>query len=184
MIALLLAGCSKPKPEAANNASANNAVSKPKNSTAPIAVATGPAEDTRTDFVVINGKQTRETQWHIAWQSANIAIVNGNQSGNMFKVTGEAYEKGEVASTFFADKAEADKAGNRLILDGGIKITSKISKAELTAKKVEWLADFKVFKASGDVLLESPQGVIGPVDFLYADAQLKKVASSKEYLKK
>ncbi len=183
MICAVMTGCSKAKHDDSKGAAAsNNAPSKPKKVEA-VAIAIGPAEDTRTEFIGPYGKQVRQTLWHIGWQSANIALVNGKQSGVMFKVKGEAFEKGVVASTFIADHAEADRAADRLILDGGIKIESNTSHAILTAKKVEWLADIKVFKASGDVLLDGPQGVVGPVDVLYADAKLKKVASSKEYFK-
>ncbi|MEI8280828.1 MAG: hypothetical protein WCG75_00340 [Armatimonadota bacterium] len=183
MIVSVLTGCAKPKPGDSNNAASNNSPANTKKAE-PFAVAIGPAEDTRTEFVGPKGNQTREIQWHISWQSANIAIVNGKQSGFMFKVKGEAYEKGEIASTFFADHAEADKAVNRLILDGGIKVTSKRTKTELAAKKVEWLADLKLFKASGEVTLVSESGVVGPVDALYTNSDLSKVASSKDYFKK
>lgn len=178
MICAVMTGCGKPKHEGKDGSLAsNNAQNKPKKPDV-VAIATGQANDTRTDL------KTGQKMWFIAWESANLALVNGQQSGMMFKVTGEAYDKGVIASTFIADHAEADRAADRLILDGGIKITSKTSQAVMTAKKVEWLADLKVFKASGDVLLDSPQGVVGPVDVLYADAKLKKVASSKEYFKK
>ena len=173
-----MTGCNKPRPEGVEGSSvSNNAPSKP-NKPEVVAIATGQANDTRTEL------KTHQKLWFIAWESANLAMVHGQQSGMMFKVTGEVFEKGEIASSFFADRAEADKAANRLILDGGIKITSKTSQAVMTAKKVEWLADLKVFKASGEVVLDSPQGVVGPVDVLYSDAKLKKVASAKEYFKK
>jgi hypothetical protein len=178
MIAVAITGCGKAKHEnPKGTAIANNAPSDPKKVEA-VAIAMGAANNTRTEL------KTREKQWYIEWQSANIAIVNGQQSGDMFQVKGNAYEKGKVASSFFANHAEADKAADRLILDGGIKITSESTKAVLTAKKVEWLPKNKLFKASGDVLLDSPHGVVGPVDVLFADANLKKVASSIKYFSK
>ena len=177
MIGVVISGCGRSKPERPNGSGATNASTDPKKTEA-IAVAVSAGKSTRTDL------KTREKQWYIEWQSANLAIVNGQQSGMMFKVKGNTYEKGGVSTEFFADHAEADKGADRLILSGGIKITSKLKKAVMTAKKVEWLADVKVFKASGDVLLDSSQGVVGPVDELYADANLEKVASSLKYFSK
>jgi lipopolysaccharide assembly outer membrane protein LptD (OstA) len=100
----------------------------------------------------------------------------------MFKVSGTVYENGKPAGQFSADRAEADKAADRLILDGGISV--KAEKASMTGKKVEWLADYKVFKASGDVTLDGEDGVIGPIDVLYVDAKLKKVATSLNFFQK
>lgn len=187
MIVTMLSGCGKPKSESKNEpASANNAATN-KKAEDPIAVATGPGTNTHyyvpaTDAKVKKQSETRAVEWEIAWQSNNLAIVDGKKSGFMFKVSGKIYEEGTPTSSFLADRAEADEATDRLLLDGGITLTSK--KAKLTAKKVEWLAAIKLFKASGDVILDSPNGVIGPVEVLYADAKLTKVASSKEYFKK
>ena len=178
MIAMAITGCAKAKHDEPKGLPASNDAPKDPKKTEALAIAMGPATNTRTD------PKTREKQWYIEWQSANLAIINGQQSGDMFKVKGNAFEKGEVASTFSADHAEADRAADRLILDGGIKITSEATKAVLTAKKVEWLPNDKLFKASGDVSLDSPKGVVGPVDVLYADANLKKVASSIKYFSK
>jgi hypothetical protein len=182
---LTFSGCANPKPDtsSANNTSSNTVTAPPKKTEA-LAVAMGPANNTRTITVTSkNGEQVREKLWTVEWQSANLAIVNGKQSGDMFKVRGSIFDKETVSSTFFADHAEADKAVDRLILDGGIKITSERSKAKLTAKKVEWFAYIKLFKASGDVMLDTKDGVVGPQDVMYTDAKLTKVASSQEYFK-
>lgn len=141
------------------------------------AVVVGEATNSRLD-----GK-TREKLWDISWKQANLAMVDGNQSGTMEDVTGNIYDKGKVASTFSAKHGEADKAVNRLIIEGGIKVTSITEKSVMTAKKVEWLADLKVFKASGDVLVEGPHGVAGPAGQLFATADLKKIGTSLEYFK-
>ena len=178
-------GCSKPKSEAKTDPKGGNNAPDNVKKSEPMAVATGPANNTRSNLSKgKNGEIIREPLWYVEWQSANLAVVNGNQSGDMFKVKGNVFEKGVIASDFFADHAEADKAANRLILDGGIVITSKKTQTTMKAKKVEWLADPKVFKASGEVTVDGRQGVIGPVDVLYADSELKKVASSLKYFSK
>ena len=191
MIAALTIGCGKARQGSSNNdpATANNAPAKQKNDQ-PIAIAMQAGNNKRVVTVCLLKAwffPRREELWLIEWQSANLAIVNGMQSGNMFKVNGQAFENGAVASTFSADHAEADRAANRLILDGGITITSEVSKEKgktnLTAKKVEWMADIKVYKASGDVVLDGPQGVVGPVDVLYVSPKLSRVATSLKYFK-
>ena len=191
MIAALTIGCGKAKQVSSNNepASAKNAAAKPKIDQ-PIAIAMEAANNKRVVTVCFLKAwffPRRDKLWFIEWQSANLIIDNGIQSGNMFKVKGKAFENGAVASTFSADHAEADKVANRLILDGGITITSDMSKEKgktnLTAKKVEWMADIKVYKASGDVVLDGPQGVVGPVDVLYVSPKLSRVATSLKYFK-
>ncbi len=141
------------------------------------AIVVGAATNSRLDA------KTREKLWDIAWKQANLAMVDGQQSGTMQDVTGNIYDKGKVASTFSAKHGEADKAVNRLIIEGDIKVTSIAEKSVMTAKKVEWLADLKVFKASGDVLVEGPNGVVGPTNQVFATADLKKIGTSVEYFK-
>ena len=169
----------KPEPAAENNAPEAN---KPRD----IAVATGPATNSRTITVVDpkTHESVRRTAWEISWQQAQIAIVNGQQYGAMFKVTGSKYEEGAVASSFSSDRAEADKAENRLILEGHVTIRSQQApKATMTAKRVEWLPELKVFKATGGVTIEGDQAVIGPMDSLYVSPKLHKIGSSLDYFK-
>lgn len=153
----------------------------------PIAIATGAGSDTRFGGTKKDPK-AREKKWEIAWESANLAVVDGKQSGYMFKVSGQVFEAGLPSAKFTAARAEADKAANRLILDGGISVESipaaKSAKTEMHAKKVEWLADYELFKASGEVFLDGPEGAIGPVDVLYVSDKLKRAASSLSYFEK
>lgn len=129
--------------------------------------------------------ETNEKLWEISWESSNLALVNGKQSGAMFRVKGTAYEKGQVASTFSGDRAEADAAVDRLIIEGNVRVASlKSPKAVMTAKKVEWLADLKVYKASGSVEIEGERAVVGPTNELYVSPELDKIGTSKDYFKK
>jgi hypothetical protein len=187
VIVAVLSGCGKPKSESKNEPVAANNIPASDKKDDPIAVATGPGStnhyyEPSTDPNRKDRNRPREIEWEIAWQSSNLAIVNEKKSGYMFNVSGKVFENGVPTSSFSAARAEADEGKDRLNLDGGIKITSE--KAVMTAKKVEWFGDVKLFKASGDVILDSPNGVIGPVEVLYADKSLTKVASSKEYFKK
>ena len=103
----------------------------------------------------------------------------------MFKVKGTTYNDGKVACRCAGDRAEADKAANRLLIVGNVVVESLESpKASMKAKKVEWLPDLKVFKASGDVLVEGEGAVVGPASQLYASPDLKKIGTSKDYFKK
>ena len=183
-------GCGKAKPEITKEKSGAivppvSPKELPKKKQEPIAVALGQGKSNRVEFWTYQKlwfTTFRADLWFIEWQSANLALINGKQSGFMFKVHGNVFEKNQPAGEFFADHAEADRAVDRLILEGGIKIKS--GKSIMTAKKVEWLAGNEVFKASGEVFLEGPDGSIGPVDVLFASAKLNKVASSLQYFKK
>ena len=190
MIGATIMGCGKAKPEITKEKSGAivppvSPKELPKKKQEPIAVALGQGKSNRVEFWTYQKlwfTTFRADLWFIEWQSANLALINGKQSGFMFKVHGNVFEKNQPAGEFFADHAEADRAVDRLILEGGIKIKS--GKSIMTAKKVEWLAGNEVFKASGEVFLEGPDGSIGPVDVLFASAKLNKVASSLQYFKK
>ncbi len=185
MIAVAILGCAKPKSESKNEPKSAKNEPKGAKKAEPVAIAMGPANNTRSKRMTLQKLwfiPLHEEMWFIEWQSANLALINGSQSGFMFKVHGHVYEKGQEAGEFFADRAEADQAVDRLILDGGIKILS--DKSTMTAKKVEWLAGNEVFKASGDVLLDGPDGLVGPVDVLFVSPKLMKVASSLKYFQK
>ena len=202
MIAATMVGCEKSKHEAKNvSVEPNNVPANVKKKENPVAVAIGEANNTRSDWVgptilihcfPIKFHIGRENLWFIEWKSANLALVDGKQSGFMFKVHGNVFEKNVPAGEFFADHAEADRAVDRLVLEGNIRIVSesfdKVTKlreiSTMTAKKVEWLAGNEVFKASGDVYIDGPNGAVGPVDVLFVSAKLKKVASSLKYFTK
>ncbi len=154
------------EPEAANNG--------PKD----IAIAVTEATSTRSG-------DKGEKLWTISWESANLGIQDGKQFGSMKKVKGTTFETGKEAATFSSDQAEADKAEDRLILEGSVRVESfKTPKAVMTAKKVEWLPNLKVFKASGDVLIDAERGIVGPIDHVYVSSDLSKMGTSPEYFKK
>ena len=144
----------------------------------PITIVTTPGTTIQRDL------KTKQKEWKISWEVANILLVEGVQSGKMKKVSGEIYEKDSVASTFTADDAEADKTIRRLNLSGNVVLTSVKPKAVLNAKKVEWLPQKKLFKASGAVTVTGDNGVIGPTETLFVSAKLDKVATSEDYFKK
>ena len=180
MIAAVLVGCSKSGDKKKDDVSANNeqAANKPED----IAIVTTGGKNTRMD------EKTRKALWDISWESANLMMIDGQQSGQMFKVKGTTYTEGAIASTFSGDHAEADKAANRLVIEGNVRVksqkTAKTPETTMIAKKVEWLPDLKVFKASGDVIVESEQAVIGPTNQLFVSAELDRIGTSQEYFKK
>jgi hypothetical protein len=122
--------------------------------------------------------------WSIRWKSAQLSIIDGKQSGRMNDVNGDAFEKDVLVSQFESKQAEADAKTDRLKLSGGVKILATESKTTLIAQKVDWLPDQKVFRASGDVIVEGPNGIIGPTDTLFVTPKLDRMASSESYFKK
>ncbi|MBS1727033.1 MAG: LPS export ABC transporter periplasmic protein LptC [Armatimonadetes bacterium] len=177
MIALALAGCAKSGGKKQVSAANNEASAANKPDDMAIEVTAG--NNTR------NSEKDHKPVWEVSWQRAHLLVINGRQSGTMLTVTGKLYGKDGVASTFSGERAEADQAQDRLIIEGSVKITSLDSpKAVLTAKKVEWIPDLQVLKASGDVTVEGDNGVVGPIQQLYASSDLKKVGTSQDYFKK
>lgn len=176
-MSLLLIGCGK-SADKKKTPEAKNEPEAAKNAPKDIAIATTQATSTRSGE---NGQKL----WIISWESANLGIQDGKQFGSMKSVKGTTFEAGKEAATFSSDLAEADKAEDRLILEGDVRVESfKTPKAVMTAKKVEWLPQLKVFKASGDVLIDAERGIVGPIDHIYVSSDLSKMGTSPEYFKK
>lgn len=122
--------------------------------------------------------------WKVNWKSSNLVIKDGIDAGKMNVVTGEIYEKDKPASRFEAKTGEANRDTSRLELVGAVRLESLTSKAVLKANRVEWLADKKLYRASGNVELVSQSGVVKSEGTMFADAELKKIATSEEYFKR
>jgi hypothetical protein len=180
VLSILVVGCNK----SGSKEEKPSAVGIKKEAKPPLSVITSAGQNDRNDI------QLKRRLWTIRWDKAHLTVVNNHQEGKMWDVNGDVYDRDDQdvnagpVSTFQAKVGEADQKENRLILSEGVKVVSKTKATVLTAKKVEWIADLKVFKASGDVIVEGANGVVGPTQELFVSSKLDKIATAASYFKK
>lgn len=115
------------------------------------------------------------------WKGAEVKADGQVKVGKMRDVSGDVYERGEIASTFVAEFAEADNREERLNLNGNV--TLKNGESTLKAQRVVWLSKQKLYRAEGNVTLESKDGFVGPMQSLLATAKLDKIGTSERFFK-
>lgn len=120
--------------------------------------------------------------WTLTGRSSRAGLQEGG-STEVFatRVSGEIYEKGEATSRFTADEAKAISATRQLVLTG--KATVKAVQQDITirARNVRWMDDRQLFAAEGDVTVESPEWTLGPMDTVWATADLSRVGSPEKF---
>lgn len=120
----------------------------------------------------------REPLWTVRWETARIEYGGENEiSGKMSSVSGEMYENGQVANTFVADYAEAEKQSNRLTLTGHISVKAKEHAASMACEKLEWDGLKQLMKATGNVNLKSDLYDAGVFDILLASPTMNKIGT-------
>ena len=125
-----------------------------------------------------------ELLWEIHWEDARIeATGKEDVSGEMNKVTGTVYEKTKVKSRFSALKAVANRASKQLELRDTVRLTSLNPDATLRCDRVIYFGNLKRFHAVGRVMVQTKLGNVGPIDDLWANADLTKVATNEEMLR-
>lgn len=165
-----MVACSAPKPKPVEN---QKPPEEPKKAE-PISVAT--SEGSNDHF-----STTNEKLWTVRWKGAEVKAEGQVKVGKMRDVSGDVYERGEIASTFVADFAEADNREERLNLSGNV--TLKNGASTLKAQRVVWLSKQKLYRAEGNVTLESKDGFVGPMQSLLATAKLDKIGTSERFFK-
>lgn len=114
-------------------------------------------------------------QWTVRAESSNLELNSPNKlAGNLNKVTGCLYQKGVIASKFSADLANADQAKNKLDLSGQVVLNAEKEGLKMTALKLKWVPERKLIEASGHVMLESSDYIVGPFESILATPDLKK----------
>jgi hypothetical protein len=132
----------------------------------------------------------RDPLYHVKWQSAVAqASDNGIFAGSMEGVTGEMYNKGQIANTFKADHARAERATDILTLTDHVQLDTKetvsesggplreIRKATLTCDKLEWHGKEKYVVATGNVKVLGTYGALTGLNEVWATPDLKTIAS-------
>ncbi len=125
-------------------------------------------------------KASRERAYDIHWKTSDLTFdeKTKNYFGTMVGVSGTIFEKDKPAATFTSEEGEADKSGtSKLTLRGHVRVISTDGQSELTCDKVVWLVDEKTIKASSLVKVRGRNGIVGPMDDLWATPDLKRVAT-------
>jgi len=120
----------------------------------------------------------REPMWTVQWESARIEYGGENQiSGTMRRVSGEMYERGAVASTFVAERAEAEKQTNRLVLLGNVVLKSQDYQSTITCEKIVWDGKKNLIRALGNVRFKSRQYKAEVFDELLASPRMNRIGT-------
>ncbi len=120
--------------------------------------------------------------WELSAESSRLGVDEDGKSRVFLSgVAGTVFEDGKVASRFTAKDAKADSEARSLVLSGGVTVSAEGKKATLVADKVRWIDERRVFAASGSVRIESPDWTLGPMDEVWALADLTKVGSPEKF---
>lgn len=88
-------------------------------------------------------------------------------------VTGALYQQGEEASRFKAQRGQAERENERLVLSGQVVITGKAENLELRADRAVWQRGAKYVVAEGRVTVQGPSYQLGPFERLWATPDLR-----------
>jgi len=95
----------------------------------------------------------------------------------MDDVDGEAYERGQVASTFKADHASANRAEQILTLTGHVRAYSESQRTTIACDKLEWHAKDQIVKAFGHIEVRGKFAILSGLDEVWATPELNYFAS-------
>lgn len=101
--------------------------------------------------------------------------------GSMTGVSGEIYDRDQVASRFSANTADANKAQDTLQLSGNVDLSSEKPASHLHCRSLAWDPAQRVVKATGNVTLETPSYDLGPVPELWATPNLSQAGTPSEF---
>jgi hypothetical protein len=142
-------------------------------------VNTGEGEATALD------KNTRKPHYRVQWKTGRVEVGDlGIGGGTMEEVSGDFYDKGEVASTFKGDTAKADRAKAVLEVSGNIQVASKLHGASMTCDRVVWSEQDKTIKAFGHVKIFGNFGSMGTADEIWTTPDLNVFATPDMFKRK
>lgn len=94
------------------------------------------------------------------------------RSGRLKGVTGTVVQKGKPVCEFRADEGEADGSAEVLTLRGSVRVVHSESTAVLTCGRLVYRGKTERFEARDDVVLEKDAYRVGPMDAMWASADL------------
>ena len=125
-----------------------------------------------------------EIAWVLRAKNSSVHVEGGKEIDAVATgVSGELFQKGEVASRYQSEKGLANDVKRTLRLDGKVQVTSEAQKVTLTADRVEWMEDRQLIAARGSVWVKSADYEMGPLPELWATPDLKRVGSPDRFKK-
>lgn len=95
----------------------------------------------------------------------------------MSKVNGAFTKQGKSASTFSAMAAKSQFSVNDLEIAGEVTITAADPPGKLTCQRVKWDPKLERLEAHGKVIVENQTLRIGPIDTVFASADLREIST-------
>lgn len=118
--------------------------------------------------------EPRRKVWSVRWKSADLTISEGGRfSGEMRGVEGNLYRGQALASRFRAELGLADRDSSVLKLSRGVIVETTMPKVRLTCDAMRWDPEREVIEATGNVRLETEDGVLGPFQKLWLSPELR-----------
>lgn len=154
--------------------------------TRPISSSSKPKDDSKVEYASVgagrasrfSSGEERNLLWEIRWESARLAYdTEGKVGGEMAKVSGAFTKQGKAASTFSAQTARSQFSVNDLEVAGTVTIVTSDPPAKLMCERVKWDPKLERIEAHGKVIVENQTLRIGPIETVYASADLKEVST-------
>lgn len=117
--------------------------------------------------------EDRRVIWIVRWQAAAMSVEGDTAStGRLKGVSGTVFQKGKPVCGFWSDEGEADGAAEILTLRGKVRVVHSESKATLTCDELVFRSKEERYEARGTVALDSDAYRVGPLDAMWANADL------------
>lgn len=173
ILCVALGGCSSKKPDPKPDADpSSNGVEEPKDRRV---IASGPVDMQAAD-------PEGEVVWTLHGESSRVGLeTEGETQIFANNVSGEIFENGKVASTFKAMEAKAARESRTLLLNDRVEIQSVAENITLRADKVNWMEDRKLFAATGNVEVDSPNWLLGKMEEVWATPDLTKIGTPNKF---
>lgn len=164
---VLVAGCGSPSPRTAKPAPAEQPAPEAGEPAVERSITAGGVEMVASD-------DNNQKVWSARSETATLDMMtNDNVVSRMAGVTGDLFQKGEVASTYRAEEAFANRTDRKLTLKGGVQVQNSDGPEALSAQALDWIPDKELIQLRGDVSVSSGKTYqAGPFGLLWATPDL------------
>ena len=112
--------------------------------------------------------------WRAKFEEATASQTEGGAVVEIKNVEASLFRNGQLVTKLVAPHVVADSRSQKVVADGGVKITSVVYKSSAYASRVVWKSREDKLTASGEVRMQKDNLIIN-ADKLEADTALKKV---------
>lgn len=124
-----------------------------------------------------------ELRWDIHWNHAQMRPDGSALAGVLTDVSGRIVDQGADRARFTAKSARTVREQNALELEGNVVVVGLKPEATLHCNHVSYFPDSKIYRASGNVLIDGAFGEIGPLDEVWCTADFARIGTSEEGLR-